>query len=120
MSNGRSASVKRTVAGAVALFLVSGIAGLDAQVGHPPESSPYRPLRAKRVISVGGGYLWGSSGKAKVGKLDTDANRDSALKYSINAIPTLMLFKNGEATKTFVGITSKDDLAAALNDAASA
>ena len=60
------------------------------------------------------------SGKAKVGKLDTDANRDSALKYSINAIPTLMLFNNGEATKTFVGITSKDDLAAALNDAAGA
>jgi thioredoxin 1 len=54
-------------------------------------------------------------GKAKVGKLDTDANRDTTLKYGINAIPTVIVFKNGEAVKKFVGMTSKKDLADALN-----
>ena len=32
--------------------------------------------------------------------------------------PTVIVFKNGEMTKKFVGITSKDDLAAALTEAA--
>lgn len=57
-------------------------------------------------------------GKAKVGKVDTEAARETAMKYGINAIPTVMVFKNGELTKKFVGITSKDDLAAALTEAA--
>ena len=35
-------------------------------------------------------------GKVKVGKLDTDANRDVALKYQISAIPTVILFKDGQ------------------------
>src|ERR1051325_10669030 len=44
-------------------------------------------------------------GKVKVGKMDTDSNRNIALKYNINAIPTVMLFKNGEVKKKFVGLT---------------
>src|SRR6476469_5276730 len=32
------------------------------------------------------------NGKVKVGKIDTDANRDVSLKYSISAIPTVILF----------------------------
>ena len=58
------------------------------------------------------------SGKAKVGKVDTEASQQTAMKYGVNAIPTVMVFKNGELTKKFVGITSKDDLAAALTEAA--
>ena len=57
-------------------------------------------------------------GKVKVGKVDTDANRETALKYQISAIPTVILFHNGEVKKKFVGLTSKEDLEAAMADAA--
>jgi len=71
MSNGFSTRVKRTVARLLILLAALGMAAeAHAQVGHPPESSPYRPLRAKRVISAGVGYLWGSAGKAGVGPSD--------------------------------------------------
>ncbi|MFG0327939.1 MAG: thioredoxin [Phycisphaerales bacterium JB037] len=56
-------------------------------------------------------------GKAKVGKLDTDANKAVAIKYGISAIPTVIVFKGGEPAKKFVGLASKDDLAAALREA---
>ena len=56
--------------------------------------------------------------KAKVGKIDTDANRDVTVKYGINAIPTVILFKDGEVAKKFVGMTSKQDLVAAIDEAA--
>lgn len=55
-------------------------------------------------------------GKARVGKVDTDANRETAMKYGISAIPTVILFQKGEVKKKFVGMTSKDDLAAAIDD----
>ena len=53
--------------------------------------------------------------KIKVGKLDTDNNRDIAVKFGISAIPTVILFQNGEVAKKFVGLTSKSDLKAALD-----
>jgi thioredoxin 1 len=54
------------------------------------------------------------AGKVKVGKVDTDANRQISVKYGITAIPTIILFKDGQVAKKFVGITRKEDLAAAL------
>jgi len=57
------------------------------------------------------------AGKAKVGKLDTDAHRETAARFGITAIPTLILFKNGQPTKRFVSVTSKEDLKAALDEA---
>jgi len=57
-------------------------------------------------------------GKAKIGKVDTDANREISVKYGISAIPTVILFKGGEVHKKFVGLTNKDDLASALTEAA--
>jgi thioredoxin 1 len=57
------------------------------------------------------------SGKVKVGKLDTDSNRDTAVKFGISAIPTVILFKDGEVAKKFVGLTSKKELKAALDHA---
>ncbi|MBI4419196.1 MAG: hypothetical protein HY560_00060 [Gemmatimonadetes bacterium] len=47
---------------AVTLFSSAG-----AQVGHAPERSPYRDLRAKQAASAIAGYVWGSGGVAKVG-----------------------------------------------------
>ncbi|MDX9910597.1 MAG: thioredoxin [Phycisphaerales bacterium] len=58
------------------------------------------------------------SGRAKVGKVDTDSNRDISLKYGISAIPTVLLFKDGQLVKKFVGLTGKDELASALATAA--
>ena len=57
------------------------------------------------------------AGKATIGKLDTDAQRDIAARFGITAIPTLILFKNGEVEKRFVGVTAKDDLKAAISEA---
>jgi thioredoxin 1 len=54
-------------------------------------------------------------GKAKVGKLDTDSNREVSVKYGISAIPTVILFKNGEIEKKFVGLTGKEQFVEAIN-----
>jgi thioredoxin 1 len=58
------------------------------------------------------------AGRAKVGKMDTDANMETSVKYGISAIPTVILFKDGDVAKKFVGLTSKDELAAALSEVA--
>ncbi|MCC6581425.1 MAG: thioredoxin [Phycisphaeraceae bacterium] len=57
------------------------------------------------------------AGKAKVGKVDTDNNRDVSVKFGINAIPTIILFKDGQVVRKFVGLTQKQEFAAALNKA---
>lgn len=54
-------------------------------------------------------------GKAKVGKVDTDSNREVSVKYGIQAIPTVLLFKGGEVKKKFVGLTPKDQFKTALD-----
>jgi thioredoxin 1 len=59
-------------------------------------------------------------GAAKIGKVDTDSNREITLKYQINAVPTVILFKGGQVVKKFVGMTSKNDLAKAIADAGAA
>jgi thioredoxin 1 len=56
-------------------------------------------------------------GKAKVGKVDIDSNRDAAVTYGIQSIPTILIMKNGEIANKFVGIASKDDLVEAINAA---
>jgi thioredoxin 1 len=55
-------------------------------------------------------------GKAKIGKLNTDENRDTSVKLNITAIPTLLIYNKGEIVKTLVGVTSKKDLKAALDE----
>lgn len=47
-------------------------------------------------------------GILKVGKLNVDENRDTAIKYGITSIPTLILFRGGKAVKRLVGVMSKD------------
>ena len=58
------------------------------------------------------------AGKAKIGKINVDNEGDLAVKFQVSSIPTLIVMKDGEVKKSFVGVTSKTDLAAAL-DAAS-
>jgi len=56
------------------------------------------------------------SDRVVVGKLAVDANRDTAVKYGIQAIPTLLLVHNGEVADRIVGVTDKASLAAKLDD----
>jgi len=53
--------------------------------------------------------------KAKICKLNTDEARDSAVEFGINAIPTTILFKDGQVQKKWVGLTSKKDLTQAID-----
>lgn len=54
------------------------------------------------------------AGRVKVGKVNTEDNREVPVKYNIQAIPTILLFKGGEVIQKFVGLTSKKDFQAAL------
>jgi thioredoxin 1 len=50
----------------------------------------------------------------KICKVNVDNNSEIASKYEIRAIPTILIFKDGEVADTVVGLTSKDDLKAKL------
>ncbi|MEM7627041.1 MAG: thioredoxin [Planctomycetota bacterium] len=54
-------------------------------------------------------------GKVKVGKIDTDANRETSVNLGISAIPTIILFNKGEVVKKFVGVTPKPEFVAELD-----
>lgn len=54
-------------------------------------------------------------GKVKIGKLDTEENNSAPAKLGITAIPTIILFNNGQAVNKMVGVKSKKDLKAALD-----
>ncbi len=54
-------------------------------------------------------------GKVKFGKVDVDGNRQAAIQLGIQAIPTLILFKDGQPAKTFVGVKSKTDFKAGID-----
>jgi thioredoxin len=50
------------------------------------------------------------AGKAKVGKLDVDSNGNTAMRYNIRGIPTLLLFKGGNVVEQRVGAIGKADV----------
>ena len=54
------------------------------------------------------------SGRAVVGKVNVDTNPETAMKYGIRNIPTLLVFKNGEVVDKHVGAAPKVALAAKL------
>jgi len=56
------------------------------------------------------------AGKVKIGKMDTDSNRNTAVQYQISAIPTVIVFKGGQPAKKFVGLQGKQAYAAVLNE----
>lgn len=55
------------------------------------------------------------AGKAKVCKVNTDEHREAAVEYAISAIPTIILFNNGQVAKKWLGLTSKKDITAELD-----
>jgi thioredoxin 1 len=50
------------------------------------------------------------AGKVKVGKLDVDSNNGSAMRYRVQSIPTLLLFKGGQVVEQHIGGMGKSDL----------
>jgi len=48
--------------------------------------------------------------KVKVGKLDVDQAPQTAQKYEVQSIPTLIIFKNGEVAEKMTGMKTKEDL----------
>jgi thioredoxin 1 len=50
------------------------------------------------------------NGKVKIVKLNVDENPQTASKYGVMSIPTLMLFKNGEMASRQVGAAPKQKL----------
>lgn len=57
-----------------------------------------------------------NQGKLTVAKLNVDENPVTAQKFGIMSIPTMIVFKNGQAVKTLVGYMSKKDLLDRLAD----
>jgi thioredoxin 1 len=54
-------------------------------------------------------------GKAKFGKVNIDDCQNLAAEYGIRAVPTMLLFYGGEVRDQFVGLKSKRDLKAAID-----
>lgn len=50
----------------------------------------------------------------KICKVNVDNNSEVATKFEIRAIPTILIFKDGQVAETVVGLTSKEDLKAKL------
>jgi thioredoxin 1 len=50
------------------------------------------------------------AGKATICKVNTDEDREAAVEYAINAIPTVILFNGGQIAKKWVGMTTKKDM----------
>ena len=55
------------------------------------------------------------AGRAKVAKVDIDENHESAALYSIQSVPTMIIFQNGAPVKKLVGLTPKNKIAEALD-----
>ena len=48
--------------------------------------------------------------EVKFVKIDIDKNEELAIKYNVMSIPTMLIMNNGEVTKTFVGVTNKENI----------
>lgn len=56
------------------------------------------------------------SDRLKVTKLDVDANGDTAQRFGIRSIPTLMLFKDGEIVASHTGAVTQGQMDSFLQD----
>lgn len=56
-------------------------------------------------------------GRARVAKLDVDEFPEVALRFNIQCIPTLIVFKDGKPMEQYIGVTTAETLAAALTSA---
>ena len=54
-------------------------------------------------------------GRATIGKVDVDANQTTAARYNVKAIPTLILFKDGQEQERLIGAQSRKAIADLLD-----
>jgi len=54
-------------------------------------------------------------GRVKIGKVNIDQEQGLATEYGVRAIPTLLLFNQGQVADQMVGLRSKRDLKASLD-----
>ncbi len=57
------------------------------------------------------------AGRVKVGKLNVDDNPETAIRYGVRSIPTLILFRGGTVVDQTIGLTSRQQLAEKLDAA---
>lgn len=57
------------------------------------------------------------AGRARIGKIDAEANRDLSIQFDIQKLPTLILFKGGKEAHRFFGLQPKKNFAAELDKA---
>jgi len=55
------------------------------------------------------------SGKVAIAKVNIDENQELATEYGVRAIPTLLIFQNGQVAEQIVGLRSKRDLKASFD-----
>ncbi|RSL33002.1 thioredoxin [Salibacterium salarium] len=53
--------------------------------------------------------------QVKIAKLDVDENQETAGKYGVMSIPTLLMFKDGEVVEQIVGFQPKEQLVELIN-----
>jgi len=58
-----------------------------------------------------------NAGSAKIVKVNVDEAQQTAMKYRVSSIPTLMVFKGGEVVNTLIGAQPKVQIQAALDAA---
>ena len=58
-------------------------------------------------------------GKDTIAKVNVDNEGELAVKFNVSSIPTLLVLKDGKIAQQFIGVTSKSDLAQAIDNALS-
>lgn len=53
--------------------------------------------------------------KAVVGKINVEESQETAQKYNVMGVPTILLFKNGEVKETLIGMQPKEILIELIN-----
>ena len=67
---------------------------------------------APMIEEIAGDY----KGKIKVGKVDVDKNQNTAMKFGVRSIPTLLVLKNGEVVNQIVGAVPKANITDVLDE----
>ena len=69
-------------------------------------------MLAPTVEEIAGEY----SDKVRVAKVNVDDNPQTATKFGIRGIPTLLLFKKGKVVQQMVGVKPKVDITKAIDE----